>query len=364
MGQPASSKSKLADLSIEQLLNESVTSVAKKETKLNQSTAAISIITQEDIRRSGLLSIPELLRTVPGLNVARINGNQWAISSRGFNLQYANKLLVLVDGRAVYSPAFGGVFWNAQDVALEDVDRIEVIRGPGATLWGANAVNGVINVTTKRAKETQGGMVSTAFGTEEQPTTTVRYGGQLATNLHYRAYVKYFNRDGSVDSTGREAPDDWSALRGGLRLDWEPSVENTFTLQGDYYQGEARASIAEPSFTPPFSFMRTPVADNDGANLLGRWTHTFSDTAQLAVQGYYDRLQHGDGTATLDQDTYDFEVQQRFALGSRHAFVGGVGYRFIDTEITPSFFLTPTPRNRQRPLYNVFLQDDITLVPD
>ena len=168
----------LASLSIEQLLNESVTSVSKKETKLSESPAAISVITQEDIRRSGMTSVPELLRMVPGLDVARINGNQWAISSRGFNNQYANKLLVLVDGRAVYSPVYGGVFWNAQDVVLEDVDRIEVIRGPGAALWGANAVNGVVNITTKSAKETQGGLVSVSAGTEDQPSTTVRYGGQ------------------------------------------------------------------------------------------------------------------------------------------------------------------------------------------
>jgi iron complex outermembrane receptor protein len=358
-------KPTLADLSLEQLLNESVTSVSKKETKLSQSPAAISVITQEDIRRSGLNSIPELLRMVPGLDVARINGNQWAISSRGFNNQYANKLLVLIDGRAVYTPTFGGVFWNAQDVVLEDVDRIEVIRGPGATLWGANAVNGVINITTRSAKETQGGLVSTSFGTEDQPSTTARYGGRLATNLYYRAYVKYFNRDGLVDATGRDAPDDWSALRGGLRLDWEPSTENKLTLQGDYYGNEIAGNIHEPSLTPPAFFQsENEVAHNSGGNVLGRWTRTFSDTAQVSVQSYYDRVQQTDGHAAMRQDTYDLDLQHRFALGARQDIVWGAGYRLTGTEVTPSFFITAAPESRQLSLYNVFLQDDITLRPD
>jgi len=363
--QPEKNRRSFADLSIEELMNESVTSVSKKETKLKESPAAVAVITQEDIRRSGLTSIPELLRTVPGLNVARINGNQWAISSRGFNNQYANKLLVLVDGRAVYTPTFGGVFWNAQDVVLEDVDRIEVIRGPGATLWGANAVNGVINITTRSAKETQGGLVSTSFGTEDQPSTTVRYGGQLATNLHYRAYVKYFNRDGLVESTGNQTPDDWRALRGGLRLDWEPSTENKFTLQGDYYGNEAGANIHEPNLTPPAFYKSiNTVAHNRGGNVLGRWTRTFSDTAQLSVQSYYDHVQQSDGLTTVRQDTYDLDLQHRFALGPRQGIVWGAGYRLTATEVTPSFFVSADPASRQLPLYNVFVQDDLTLVPD
>jgi iron complex outermembrane receptor protein len=361
----ASAKRSFADLSIEELMNESVTSVSKKETKLSQSPAAISVITQEDIRRSGLTSIPELLRTVPGLSVARINGNQWAIGSRGFNSQYANKLLVLVDGRAVYTPTFGGVFWNAQDVVLEDVDRIEVIRGPGATLWGANAVNGVINITTKSARETPGGMISTSFGTEDQPSTTVRYGGQLATNLHYRAYVKYFNRDGLVDSSGQSTPDDWRALRGGMRLDWEPSTENTLTLQGDYYGNAVGANFQEPDLTAPgLSRSEDRTAHNQGGNVLARWTHHFSGTSQISVQSYFDHVQQNDGLSTLSQDTYDLDLQHRFALGTRHDIVWGAGYRHAGIEVTPSFFVTATPEEQELSLYNVFLQDEITLWPD
>ncbi len=358
------SPARLADLSLEQLLNESVTSVSKKETKLGQSPAAISVITQEDIRRSGLTSLPELLRTVPGLSVARINASQWSVSARGFNGQYANKLLVLMDGRAVYTPAFGGVFWNAQDVVLEDLDRIEVIRGPGAALWGANAVNGVINIITKSAKDTQGGLVTTTVGTEDQLTTAIRYGGQLGTNFFYRAYMKYFNRDGLVDSTRRTAPDDWNSIRGGVRLDWEPTTENNLTLQGDYYRTAAGVNIQQPTQTAPFTQSMNLVAHNSGGNLLGRWTRTFSETSQLTVQTYFDHLKQDDGLETLSQDTFDIDLQHRFALGERNDLLWGAGYRLASLQVTPSFFATLTPESRRLQLFSAFLQDDLTLVPD
>lgn len=355
----------LADLSIEELMNVSVTSVSKKETRLNASPAAISVITQEDIRRSGLTSLPELLRTVPGLNVARVNGNQWAISARGFNGQFANKLLVLVDGRTIYTPVFGGVFWNAQDVVLEDLDRIEVIRGPGATLWGANAVNGVINITTKSAKATQGTLVTTTVGTEDQPSTAIRYGGQLGTNLFYRAYVKYFNRDGQVTAAGADAPDAWAATRGGLRLDWEPSTEHLLTLQGDYYSGTAGNQVNQPSLTSPTGFDPANLtAHNRGGNVLGRWTRTFSDTSQLTVQTYYDHFKQDEGFETVRQDTYDFEMQHRFAPTERHDVVWGAGYRFTQVGTDGSFFATLTPPGRDLQLFNLFVQDEITLVAD
>ena len=248
----STSSSDWSDLSLEQLINIQVTSVSKKQTDLFKSPAAIYVITQEDIRRSGLNSIPELLRMVPGLDVARIDANHWAIGARGFSDQYANKLLVLIDGRSVYSPEFAGVYWSVQDTPLEDIDRIEIIRGPGATLWGANAVNGVINIITKSAKDTQGGLLSTTYGTEDQPSATVRYGGELGTNLFYRAYVKYFNRDDFVDSAGKDTADEWNATRGGFRVDWEPSDINRLTLQGDYYQSDTGETVDQPLLTPPF----------------------------------------------------------------------------------------------------------------
>ncbi len=360
--QPSQSASGLENMTLEQLVNVQVTSVSKKETDLFTSAAAIYVITQEDIRRSGMTSIPELLRLVPGLEVARIDANHWAISARGFNDQYANKLLVLIDGRSVYSPVTSGVFWNMRDVPLGDIDRIEVIRGPGATLWGANAVNGVINIITKSAKDTQGGLVTVTYGTEDQPSTTVRYGGQLATNLFYRAYTEYFNRENFVDSTGQDTADQWKAIRGGFRLDWDASAVNNFTLQGDYYYGQAGETVDETTLTPPFVDRVNFVDQDKGGNVLGRWTHNFSDTSQLVLQSYYDHSEQGDAPIIIKSDTYDFDLQHRFAWGNRQDIVWGAGYRYLATETTPSFYATLTPSGTREQLFSTFIQDDITVV--
>ncbi|HEV2694164.1 MAG TPA: TonB-dependent receptor [Verrucomicrobiae bacterium] len=352
----------LENFTLEQLVNVQVTSVSKKETGLFTAPAAIYVITQEDIRRSGLTSIPELLRMVPGLDVARIDANHWAISARGFNNQYADKLLVLIDGRSVYTPVSAGVDWNVQDTPLEDIDRIEVIRGPGATLWGANAVNGVINIITKSAKDTQGGLVTVTYGTEDRPGTTVRYGGQLATNLFYRVYVKYFNREHFADAAGQAGADDWNAARGGFRLDWEPAAENNFTLQGDYYHSDAGETIDATSLTPPFVNRVNVVDHNQGGNVLGRWTHNFSDTSQLSLQAYYDHTEEGDAPSVIKDDTYDIDLQHRFALGTRQDIVWGAGYRYLMTAASPSFFVTLAPGSEDEQLFSTFVQDDITAV--
>jgi iron complex outermembrane receptor protein len=352
------------DISLEQLVNIEVTSVSKKETKLNQSPAAIFVITQEDIRRSGLTSIPELLRLAPGMDVAQINASDWAISSRGFNGQYADKLLVMVDGRSVYTPAFAGVFWGVQDTVLEDLDRIEIIRGPGATLWGANAVNGVINIITKSAKETQGLLVSTSAGTEEQPATSLRYGGQLGSNVYYRVYAKYVNHDNFVDASGNETADSWNALRGGARLDWEATEGDLLTLQGDYYGGTYNHNVVMTSLTPPFSQNITPADYNSGRNLLGRWTHDFTGTSQLTVQGYYDHTRNADAGAEGLPDVYDFDAQHRFALGKRQDVVWGAGYRYTHLENQNAPALTWNPPIRNDQLFSAFGQDDITVVED
>src|SRR5580658_3913097 len=210
--QPPKSTNDLENLTLEQLVNVKVTSVSKMETDAFTSPTAISVITQDDIQRNGFTSIPDALRMVPGMDVAQINASQWAVSCRGFNDQLADKLLVLVDGRSVYTPAFSGVVWEIQDLVMEDVDRIEVIRGPGAALWGDNAVNGVINITTKSARETQGTLVSTSFGTDEQSITSLRYGDQLVSNLFYRVYLKYESEDGFLSTAGNRMPDGWDAL--------------------------------------------------------------------------------------------------------------------------------------------------------
>jgi iron complex outermembrane receptor protein len=354
----------LENFTLEQLVNVQVTSVSKKETDLFTSPAAIYVITQEDIHRSGLSSIPELLRLVPGLEVARIDANHWAITSRGFNSQFANKLLVLIDGRSVYTPLSGGVYWNDQDLPLEDLERIEVIRGPGASLWGANAVNGVINIISKSAKETQGGLATVTYGTENQPSTTVRYGGQLATNLFYRVYVKYFNDDSFTTSTGQDAADAWSAIRSGFRLDWEPSTENNFTLSGDYYYSHAGETVDLATLTPPYMNRQNFVDHNKGANVLGRWTHNYSDASQLNVQLYYDYSEQGDAPNVLKNNTYDFDLQHRFALGTRQDIVWGAGYRHVTVDASQSFYATFTPDTFQDQLFSTFLQDTITLVEE
>ena len=365
-GRDNASKSSVdeTNLTLDQLVNIQVTSVSKKETPLNQSPAAISVITQDDIRRSGLNSIPELLRLVPGMDVAQINASEWAVSARGFNGQYSDKLLVLIDGRSVYNPVFAGVRWDVQDLVLEDLERIEVIRGPGATLWGANAVNGVVNIITKSAKETQGALVSTSFGTQEQPSTSVRYGGQLASNLYYRVYAKYVNQDGFVDSTGHETRDDWNTMRAGLRLDWEATEGDRLTLQGDYYRGEFGQMTELPILTTPFATNFTAINDNKGGNVLSRWTHTFSDTSELTLQAYYDHTSGTDADYTGIVDTYDVDLQHRFDLGNRQTIVWGTSYRYSRICDSPSSFINWTEATSRDELFTAFAQDDITIVED
>ncbi|HEY0455437.1 MAG TPA: TonB-dependent receptor [Verrucomicrobiae bacterium] len=357
-------KNAFADLSIEQLMNESVTSVSKKETKLADSPAAISVLTQDDIRRLGVASLPEALRGVPGLDVARINGHTWAISARGFQSQFGTKLLVMIDGRSVYQSSFAGVFWDLEDVVLEDLDRIEVIRGPGATLWGANAVNGVINIITKSARDTQGWLASSTFGTEEQPSTTLRYGGHSGSNLYYRVYVKYFNRDGLVDSSGQDAPDDSWGVHGGARLDWEPTVQDQYTLQGDYGYYEPVGTYDHRLLAPPFLRVFNATDHNKSGNFLGRWSHTFSESSQLSLQSFYTHTAHTLGDGGEVSDTLDFDLQDRFGLGEWNDIVCGVGYRVISDNLPPSEVLTWTPQKRTMNLFTAFVQDEITVRPE
>ncbi|MBW2667507.1 MAG: TonB-dependent receptor, partial [Deltaproteobacteria bacterium] len=227
----------LANLSLDDLLQLEVTTVSRRAQKISESAAAITVITNEEIRRSGMTTIPDLLRMVPGLHVANIDANKWAVTARGFNGEFANKLLVMIDGRSVYTPLFAGVFWDVQDVLFEDIDRIEVIRGPGGTLWGANAVNGVINIITKRSGESQGLFVEGGGGNQEQGFGSVRWGGALRDDFHYRAYFKGFDRENNDLPSGDEANDAWHQVRAGGRIDWDVTPETSFTLQGDYYDG-------------------------------------------------------------------------------------------------------------------------------
>ncbi len=362
---PSAAKPDLTTLSLEDLGQIKVTSVSKKEELLVRAPAAIYVLTQEDIRRSGATSIAEALRQVPGVQVARQDAHTWAISARGFNDIFANKLLVLVDGRSVYTPLFSGVYWDVQDTLLEDIDRIEVIRGPGSALWGANAVNGVINIITKPAKATSGTLVTLGGGTEDQGLIGVRYGVKLNDETFLRLYGKGFLNDHSTRFGGGDANDEWRQARGGFRLDWEPSEANQFTFQGDVYGGGFHQTLTSATLTPPFSSTAEQVGRVNGGNALARWTRRFSDDSDLRVQAYYDRTVRDQAFFADSQDTFNFDLQHRFPVGERHELIWGAGYRFYQNDVyRQSFDVSLGNPSESLQLVSFFLQDQVELVPD
>ncbi len=358
----------LKKLTMEELMSMEVTSVSKRPEKLVEAASAIQVITNEDIRRSGATSIPEALRLATNLHVAQKNAHDWAISARGFNTDLANKLLVLIDGRTVYTPLFSGVFWDRQDYLLEDIERIEVISGPGSTLWGANAVNGVINIITKKAHDTRGLYVEGGAGTELRGFAGLRYGTRLTSNTSLRMYGKYFDRDDAVTPEGSEASDEWHMGQGGFKMDVNASAKNTFAFQGDYYQGNLNLSTGG-------------TARVKGGNLMSRWAHTISDHSEMNVQVYYDRTSFTQpvpesrtqdnltvlapaGTLKDDLDTYNVDFQHNFSLGSRNEVVWGAGYRFTHDVVANAPALAFSPDVLDRNLFSVFLQDKIRLLDD
>jgi iron complex outermembrane receptor protein len=365
---PDSSVGSLKQLSLEQLMDIQVTSVSKEPEKLLDAAAAIQVVTSDDIDRSGATSLPEALRLADNLEVAQENSHDWAISARGFDANLANKLLVLIDGRAVYSPLYGGVEWNVQDYLLADVDRIEVISGPGGTLWGANAVNGVINVTTKSAKDTQGLLVEEGVGSELEDYTAVRFGESLGTGTYFRVYAEYSDRGSEVLPDGSSASDSMSMARAGFRLDSTASPAGAFTLQGDYYGGsEQLGALGDAGLS--------------GWNLLGRWTRTLADGSELNFQAYYDRTHlsqpfaaspanppyyTGFPLASLvdDLDTYDAELQYSAKIGAQNSLVCGLGYRFtheFDEDLSVVRFIPPS---LDQNLFSGFVQDEMALRSD
>jgi iron complex outermembrane receptor protein len=349
-------------MSVEDLMNVQVTSVSKRSQKLADAAAAIFVITQEDIRRSGATSIPEALRMVPGVQVARIDENKWAITSRGFNGRFANKLLVLIDGRSVYTPLFSGVYWNIQDVMLEDVDRIEVIRGPGATLWGANAVNGVINIITKPAKSTQSALAAAGGGTETLGSGSVRYGSSVRNNTYYRAYAKYFNVAESIDpSTGNDAYDNWDALRAGFRADWTPAGPDSLTLQGDIHRSGYGETLTVPTLDAPYSSTFPNKGSISGGNLLGRWNHSF-DNSSTSLQMYFDRTSITENSLFTDHENiFDIDFQHTFHASGSQEVVWGLGYRSSQDANNSSFTVSLQPSQLTLNLFSAFGQDEISL---
>ena len=364
----AEEQNEALNLSVEDLLNVEVTSVAKKAQSLNDAPAAAFVISNEDIKRSGATSIPDALRLAPGLDVAKIDANKWAVSSRGFNGRVANKLLVLIDGRNAYTRSFSGVYWENQDVMMEDIDHIEVIRGPGATLWGANAVNGVINIITKHSSQTQEALLNAGGGNREQGFGSFRYGAKLGANTTARAYVKGFNRGENTNLTGAKAGDDWNKVQGGFRLDSRLSTQDTLTFQGDIYRTDINQFSNYPQIAPPFQ-----VAENDktlayGGNLLSRLQHTFSPTSDYSLQFYYDTYTRNEVPLYERRDTLDLDFQHRFALLDKHEIIWGASYRFGHDHLDGKkilngsipYNLNPSTVNDQ--VASGFIQDELTLI--
>lgn len=348
----APSAAELATLSLEQLSNIEVTSVSRRPERLSAAAGSVFVITAEDIRRSGATSLPEVLRLAPNLQLARADANQYAITARGFNSTTANKMLVQIDGRTIYSPLFSGVFWEVQDLMLEDVERIEVMSGSGGTVWGSNAVNGFINIITKRAGETQGALVAVGGGNRERQAS-VRYGGTMRNDGHYRFYGRVTTRDHTENAAGGDIRDGSRMSQTGFRADWG-TPEQGLTLQGDIYTSQIDQGLAPE---------QRQLA---GANLLGRLVRDLADGSSLRLQAYYDRTERDQpGTVRDALDTFDVELQRAMHPRGIHTFMWGGGYRFqrdrLDN-IGP--VLAFYPPNQDLTLVNVFGQDSIALRPD
>lgn len=338
----------LLDLSIEELGEIKVTSVSKKSERLASAAASIYVITADNIERAGARSLPEALRLAPNLHVAQINSNQFAISARGFNSSTANKLLVLIDGRAVYTPLYSGVFWDAQEVVLKDVDRIEIISGPGGTLWGANAVNGVINIITKPTSATQGNLVHASGGNVER-SVAVRHGGELqAVDGNYRVYAKFSLWDQSVRANGSGAVDEWDRDQAGFRTDWRSGLGN-FTLQGDAF----RNSIDQPN---------ADDQSNEGANLLARWNSQLSGGSELKVQTYIDHTtRDSPGVYREKLDIVDLDIQHSLPNQDGQQFNWGLGYRIAEDRVDNTRLLAFLPAEKQLQWANLYAQQEAQL---
>jgi iron complex outermembrane receptor protein len=359
-----SAQKDLSQMTVEDLMNLQVTSTSKKEEPVQRAAAAIYVITQEDIRRSGATNIPDLLRMVPGLDVAQASGTTWAISSRGFNGQDANKLLVMVDGRTVYSPLVSGVFWEDLDVVLEDIERIEVIRGPGAALWGTNAVNGVINIITKQAKDTRGGLVSVGGGNLNEGSGLVQYGGKVGSEGYYRVFAKGF-QDSAMDlPNGQSAQDPLAMSHGGFRMDLNLSKHDSLSVQGDiHYGGADNLGQIITSLNPLVMMSGQIHRDLKEQDAMVKWTHTFSPRAGFSVQIYYDHSLQSAYFLGGNVDTFDVEIEDHFGWGRRQDITWGVGLRNNGIDTKGTLIGSFTPANSTENIWSAFGQDEIALVP-
>ena len=361
----------LLKLGLEDLMKVRVTTVSRDESTVGQSAAAVFVIDQEQIRRSGATALPELFRMVPGMSVASVDGNKWAVASRGFNNRFAKNLLVQVDGRTVYAPLTAGVFWDTVDYPLADIERIEVIRGSGASLWGANAVNGIINIVTKSSKDTQGGYVTAGGGNVLQSLGEVRLGGRLNDHTTFRIFGKASNSDKQFSPDG-DAHDQWWRASGGMRLDWQPDKSNLMTLDGGFTRSVAGADdrFALKS-GPPFGRNIPENEQRDSEHVLARWTHELNASSNMTLQAYWDRYQLiGESSyRNARWNTFDVDFQHQFQLGTRQKVVWGLGYRHISATLNNSgpdngFSLSWLENNPNSETFSGFLQDEITIIPD
>lgn len=355
---------RLTQLSLEELGNIKVTSVSKEPESVRRTPAAIYVITQNDIRRSGATSIPEVLRLAPGVEVARIDSDHWSVGIRGFvGGVLSDKLLVLIDGRSVYTPLYAGVYWDVQNVLLEDVDRIEIIRGSGGTIWGANAMNGVINIITKSAKETQGALVTVGGGNVDDGTIGVRYGGNTK-GFNYRLYGKGFTNGPEFHPNGNNF-DEWRMAQIGFRTDWASKTQDDFTFQGDLYDEKAGEIGLINELSPPYQVISNARGQFSGGNLVGRWKRALSGGSDVQVQAYYDHTNHFEPDYGETRDTFDVDFIHHLTLPKQQDFIWGLGAR-----VSPGNFsqLVPTidfePHHQTDEIYSGFVQDVIPLAHD
>ena len=354
----------LTQLSIEDLMQVKVVSAAKVEQTLQDTAAAIFVISAEDIRRSGATTIPEVLRLAPGVEVARIDAGRWSVTIRGFAGTYSNKLLVMVDGRSIYTPLFSGVNWEVEGPPLDEIEQIEIVRGPGGTLWGANAVNGVINIITKPTKNTEGGLLTVTAGKEERAIASVRYAGQLGEQARYRLYGQFAERDGLITADGRDAHDSLRIGKGGFRLDWTPAAMDSFTVQGEFYQADLNQNFKVFSLAAPYSTHLLSAVDAEGGSIQARWQRQYSAQSKIELQAYYHYESHKDYLYDASLNTINLDFQHSFPLGDRQQIVWGWGYRRNQDEFADTAVSSVNPKSRSMDLFSAFIQDQFDLVPE
>jgi len=350
----------LSSANLEDLMNLKVTSVSKRQQQLARTAAAVFVISAEDIRRSGATNLPDVLRMAPGVDVQQIDANAWAISVRGFNERYSNKVLVLIDGRTVYTPTFSGVYWDQIDMPLENIERIEVIRGPGSTVWGANAVNGVINILTKNSKATKGGLVKAGAGTD-MAQSVAQYGGEIGGSANYRVFAKGLYTGNSQNQDGSAAYDRWSRMQAGFRSDWDLTAHDSLTVAGNLFSNGARQTQFQELLPAPFLTPYGQPVGATGGDVLSRWDHRSDSGTETSIQASYDWYRRSDLAGPEVERTFDVDFQNHVTAGSSHEVVWGLGYRVSDSGVAPGYWIGLKPAFQTEALYSAFLQDEIRL---